>query len=317
MTSQILIFIIIGVSIVFLFFGLRRVLRGQDSIDERLKVYAAMPETGRQRTQRARGLLARLRLRVNNTLSTFSSDEMVTKLMSANWPITVTEYTLIRLSGVTLGFGLGWLIAQNILGGIALAVMAYMIPGILLRNAINRRQRAFERQLVDVLVLMTGAVRAGFSLLQALEVIVREMKAPASEEFRRVMQEVAIGRPLTQALNGVVLRMENKDMELLTTAINIQYTVGGNLTTMLTAVAETIRERIRLFGEVRVLTTQQRMTAYILSLLPIFVAGLMFLINPEYMMGLFKPGFIFLPIMALIGIIFGFFIVRRLSRIDI
>jgi tight adherence protein B len=317
MSSQVLIFILIAVALALLFLGLRRFLRREDNVSERLRVYAAQPETGRQRNVRARGLFARIRLRINTTMSVFASEGMTIKLMSAYWPITVTEYNLIRLAAILLGFSLGWLLAKNILAGIGLALIAYLLPGLILQNAIHKRQRAFERQLVDVLVLITGAVRAGFSLLQAMEVVVREMKAPASEEFRRVLQEVALGRSLSQALGGVVRRMENRDMELLTTAINIQYTVGGNLTTMLNAVTETIRERIRLFGEVRVLTTQQRMTAYVLSLLPIFVAGLMFVINPTYMMGLFQPGYIILPFIALVGIIMGFFIVRRLARIDI
>ena len=146
----------------------------------------------------------------------------------------------------------------------------------MLKISTNRRRQRFSRQLVDVLVLMTGSVRAGFSLLQAIEMIVREMAPPASEEFQRVLREVEIGRSVSQALGELALRMENKDLNLLVTAINIQYQVGGNMTTMLESVTETIRERIRLFGEVRVLTTQQRITSYILSLLPFFVAGIMF-----------------------------------------
>ena len=146
---------------------------------------------------------------------------------------------------------------------------------------------------------------------------VREMAPPACEEFQRVLREVGLGRSVSQALGDLALRMQNKDLNLLVTAINIQYQVGGNMTTMLESVTETIRERIRLFGEVRVLTTQQRITSYILSLLPFFVAGVMFLINPDYMMRLFDPSIRCIPIGALLGIILGFIIVSRLARIDI
>jgi tight adherence protein B len=111
--------------------------------------------------------------------------------------------------------------------------------------------------------------------------------------------------------------MESKDLDLLVTAITIQYQVGGNLTTMLTSVTETIRERIRLYGEVRVLTTQARMTAYILALLPIFLAGILFAINPTYMSRLFDRSVICIPIGAVVGIVLGFIIVQRLARIDI
>jgi tight adherence protein B len=164
---------------------------------------------------------------------------------------------------------------------------------------------------------MTGAVRAGFSFLQAMEVVVREIAPPASEEFGRALREVSIGRPVSQSLTDLALRMESKDLDLLVTAITIQYQVGGNLTTMLTSVTETIRERIRLYGEVRVLTTQARMTAYILALLPIFLAGILFLINPEYMSRLFDRSVICIPIGAMVGIILGFIIVQRMARIDI
>ena len=170
---------------------------------------------------------------------------------------------------------------------------------------------------MDILVLITGGVKAGFSLLQALEMIVREMKPPASEEFQRVLRDVSFGRPVNQALTDLANRMENRDLGLLVTAINIQHQVGGNLNTMLEAVTETIRERIRLFSEVRMLTTQQRISSYILSLLPFIVAGIFFFISPTYMRGLFDRSIICIPIGALMGIVLGFFIIRRMARIDI
>jgi tight adherence protein B len=167
-------------------------------------------------------------------------------------------------------------------------------------------------------VLINGAVRAGFSLLQAMEVVEREMAAPASEEFRRVQREVGLGLPLGEALGNLSARMQNDDLDLMVTAINIQGRVGGNLSTMLAAVTETIRDRVRLFAEVRVLTTQQRYTSYLLSLLPFFIAGILFLLNPDYMSRLFDPGpYLCIPIGAVIGIVLGYFAIRRLGKIEV
>lgn len=297
---------------------LRRLLAGGDGLRERLKVYAAIPDQTRQRKPlRSRGWLRRLRMRMNAAFAGFASQELTLQLMSANWPVTATEYMVQRVLVTALGFILGWLISGSPLGGVGLAILAYIIPGLMLKISTSRRRQRFSRQLVDVLVLMTGSVRAGFSLLQAMEMIVREMAPPASEEFQRVLREVGLGRSVSQALGELALRMQNKDLNLLVTAVNIQYQVGGNMTTMLESVTETIRERIRLFGEVRVITTQQRITSYVLSLLPFFVAGIMFLVNTDYMMGLFDPSIRCIPIGALLGIILGFIVVQRIARIDI
>jgi tight adherence protein B len=314
-----LIFVILAVaSVVGLVIVLRRMAVRSDPLNERLQVYAALPDPrDRLGASRRRTWLTRMRVRLNAMFAGLTSEDLALKLMSANWPITAIEYIILRVVGTIAGFGLGWLISGMWLGGIGLALLAYFIPSVALRSGINRRQIKFQKQLVDVLVLMTGAVRAGFSFLQAIEVVVREIKPPASEEFARVLREVSIGRPVTQALTDLALRMDSKDLDLLVTAITIQYQVGGNLTTMLTSVTETIRERIRLYGEVRVLTTQARMTSYILALLPVFLAGILFVINPEYMSRLFDRSIICIPIGAVVGIILGFIIIQRLAKIDI
>jgi tight adherence protein B len=245
------------------------------------------------------------------------SQELNLALMSANWPVTVGEYLLIRVGAALLGLALGWLLGTPI-SGIGLAVIAYLTPAVLLNRGVHRRRLEFERQLVDVLVLINGAVRAGFSLLQSMEVVEREMAAPASEEFRRVQREVGLGLPLSEALTNLAARMENPDLDLMVMAINIQGKVGGNLSTMLTAVTETIRDRIRLFAEVRVITTQQRYTSYLISLLPFFIGGILFLMSPEYMSRLFDPGpRLCIPIGAITGIILGYFTIRRLGKIEV
>lgn len=290
----------------------------EGELQERLKIYASIPETTSRQQKRSSARLYRLRRRLNMMLSALGSEDMNMQLMAANWHITVTEYILIRLGLMVAGLLVAWAIFGSVISGLALAIIANLIPGILLRRSISRRRIRFEGQLVDVLVLIQGAVRAGFSLLQAVEVVEREMTPPASTEFQRVTREVSLGVSLTQALNNLKDRMENADLDLIVTAVNIHNQVGGNLTTMLNAVTETVRERDRLFREARVITTQQRYTSYLLSLLPVILAGMIFMINPEYMTQLLRPGiYMLIPIFAILGIIAGHIVLQRITKIEV
>jgi tight adherence protein B len=298
--------------------GLVRTLGGGDGTYERLQIYGTIPEVAQQRDFDSGRLgLVRLRVRLNAMLSALGSEELNLQLLSANWPITVTEFVLLRFAITLTILLVGWLLFHSLISGAALAIITYLVPGILLNRSIHRRRLAFERQLVDVLVLINGAVRAGFSLLQAVEVVEKELKAPASEEFHRVLREVGLGLPLSEALSNLAARMHNADLDLMVTAINIQFKVGGNLATMLAAVTETLRDRIRLFSEVRVITTQQRYTSYLISLLPFFVGAILFLINPEYMGRLFEPNMLCFPAGAIVGIILGNIVIRRIAKIEV
>jgi tight adherence protein B len=334
----VIIVIVILLAYGLVIYGLRDVFYAGQDIGARLATYVTVPEEADQRQtgQRRRTGLIRWRLRVNNLLSGLASEKLNLQLVSANWPITETEYILIRLGGMVVAFGLGFLItristsialtetvgtalriSREVVAGLGLAVIAFFIPDLILKRAISQRRMNFGKQLVDVLVLMTGAVRAGYSLPQSIEVVSKEMKAPASEEFRRVRHEIGLGLSLTQALANLVARMENDDLYLVVTAININSQVGGNIVTMLEAVSSTIRERVRLFSEVRVLTAQQRFGSYVLTFLPVAMAAAMFFINPDYMMRLFDPQILCIPIAAVVMVIFGNIAVRRLAKIDV
>jgi len=298
--------------------GLNRVAVAGDPVQERLHVYGWVPEDEApvQRARR-RSLLARLRLRLNAMLSDLGSERLGLELARANWPMTVPEYVLLRFGLTLLAFLLAWFVGRNAISGAGLAIIVYFVPVILMRRSISRRQTQFAKQLVDVLVLLTGAVRAGHSLLQAMEVVSREMKPPAGEEFGRVVREVGLGRRLPEALKNLASRMQNGDLDLVVTSIDIQYTVGGNIAVILAAVTETIRERTRLFGEVRVLTTQQRYSSYLISVLPFVVGGILFLMNPDYIARLWDPRIRCIPIVALLGLVVGHFMLQRIAKIDV
>jgi tight adherence protein B len=309
----------VGLAGIVTVLGLANVLAGSDDVSERLETYALVPEEiQRRQGSWGRSSVIRMRLRLNSLLSFFVSEALSLRLQSANWPITESEFILIRFWSVVAGLALGWLLFRNILPGIGLAIIAYLIPEFLLRRRIYSRRLQFEKQLVDVLVLVKGAVRAGVGFLQSLDIVIQEMNAPASEEFRRVRREVGLGLPLGQALANLHTRMENDDLYLLITAININSQVGGNLSTMLEAVTNTIRERYRLFSEIRALTAMQRYSGYMLTLLPFLTAAILFVLNPDYMSRMFEPGiWLCIPIGALILVLLGNIVIRMMSRIEV
>lgn len=310
--------VIFLLALVLIALGLSRALTST-VLQDRITTYATVPRfTSRSSRARRRSSLAAFRYRLNSMLSSLSSDKLAMELLRANWQISVTEFFLIRWGITIVCLLMGWLISGMFLPGFGLAVIAYFLPSIYLRRKIHKRHIAFEKQLLDALVLINGAVRSGFSILQALELVVNEMETPASTEFGRVVQEVSLGVSVPMALHNLAARMRNDDLDLVVTAVDIHHSVGGNLGTLLATVSETIRERVRLFGEIRVVTTQQRFTGYLLSLLPFFIGGSMFIINPEYMLRLFEPGtMLCFPLGALLGIIAGHLAIQRITKINV
>lgn len=264
-------------------------------------------------------LLSALRSRFGSTFDFFETDEINQKLLGANWKLKGTEYYLIQYGSVLLAFVLiGLLTFRSIIVAIGFAILVYLIPGFLLARAIQSRGIKFENQLIDVLILIRGAVRSGYSLLQSLNVVVEELPPPASEEFERVQREVSFGLSLSHAMNNLAIRRPNDDLKLVVTAININTQVGGNLSQMLDAVVETLRDRSRIFGEIRALTAFARYSSYILTILPFAVVGFLFVLSPDYISKIFEPGpYLIIPIVSLIMVILGNIWIRMVARIDV
>lgn len=218
---------------------------------------------------------------INRSLTIFSSGNLKHKLSSAYWPITDVEFVSIRYFIFAIGFLFGWVMTRSLIGGIILGIIMYLIPEFLLQQAISKRQKLFQDQLIDVLILIRGAIQAGYGLLQSLDVVVSEMASPSSEEFGRVIREVQIGYSLNQALTNLANRMGSDDLQLVVTSIVINNQVGGNLSTMLTAVTNTIRARYQLFGEVRASTSYARYAGYLLTFLPFGTGLAMFFLSPD------------------------------------
>ena len=167
------------------------------------------------------------------------------------------------------------------------ASIGFFLPRFWLNRRKSGRLGAFNKQLPDTITLIANALRAGSSFLQAIELVVRESRPPISTEFGRVIREVNLGLPFDQALENMVRRVRSDDLELMATAISIQHQVGGNLAEILDSIAFTIRERVRIKGEIRTLTAQQRLSGYVVGFLPIGLAGFLFVAAPGFMEPMF------------------------------
>ena len=255
---------------------------------------------------------------INESLGGLSSEKLKNKLSSAYWAITDTEFILVSIIATLLAFFLGWLIPGNILGGVFIAVITVFIPRILLDRAINQRQHKFHNQLLDVLILIKGAVQSGYSLIQSLDLAIKEVPAPASEEFGRVLREIRLGITLEGALFNLAERMENDDLQIVVTAIIINSQVGGNLSTVLEATISTIRDRLHLMGEIRSLTSYARFVGYFLTLLPFVAGAAIFLLSPGYF-DTVKTSFItqMVFLMALVSVIIGNVWIKQALKIKV
>jgi tight adherence protein B len=239
----------------------------------------------------------------------------------------VVAWALSPFLFVAVAFVLG-AIVEGFRNPISLAIIfalgAYF-PRFYLRRRQAKRLQAFADQLPDTITLLANSLRAGSSFLQGIELVTREARPPISEEMDRVVREMSLGVALQPALNNLVRRVASEDLELMVTAINIQSQVGGNLATVLDSIAFTIRERIRIQGEIRVLTSMQRYSGYVITLLPVGLAGILFLISPSYMAVLLKSppttfglptGIIFMAV-GLMSMGIGYVFIRRIVDIKV
>lgn len=244
-------------------------------------------------------------------------------LARADVKLTVGEFLVIRMLAAAAGFALGYLVLSSVMPvlglafGIVLALVGLMLPVLVVKFKGARRRKAFVTQLGDTISLMANSLRAGYSLLQTMEMVSRETKDPIGGEFQRVVREVGLGVRLEDAMNNLMHRVPSEDLDLLVTAITIQHEVGGNLAQILTTIGHTIRERVRIKGEVGVLTAQVQLSGLIVTLVPVVLAGLIFLLNPEYIGGLFVWPYIFMPIFSVILVIIGFFVMRKIATIEV
>ncbi|MCS6909835.1 MAG: type II secretion system F family protein [Anaerolineales bacterium] len=245
-------------------------------------------------------------------------------LARADIKLTVVEYLIVHIILALGVFVIVWFLRQDWVPGLVAGALSLFAPRLYVGWRQRQRLNRFDGQLADMLNLVVNGLRAGYSVNQALESVSREMPPPISSEFRRVMQEIQLGIPQEDALANLTRRIPSKDLDFVVTAINVQREVGGNLAEILDTISFTIRERVRIRGEIQTLTAQGMITGYVISFLPIGLGVLLYFINPEYIGRFFFQETFALQvcgwsmvITALMLIIIGFLIVRKIVSIEV
>lgn len=264
---------------------------------------------------RARNIVRQIALRLQKIQK---DNRMDFKMQQADWPLLGSEFEVMlaifgaicALVVLATTLELAWAAAAFIFG---------IIAGLIFLDIyIKRRQKAFTNQLADMLTMIANALRAGFSFMQAFELIAREMDAPIGREVQKVVSEVNVGGTIESALDNMQKRVASSDFELVVTAVLIQRQVGGNLAQILDTISSTIDERIKMRREVMALTAQGRMSGVVLALLPVGVGVIMMMINPGYLDPLFNESIGQACIVGAIVLeIIGYFVIQRIVDIKV
>ncbi len=321
-----------GLGVLLIFFS----LAGGSDVNARLERYAA-GEDAKRDTAAPRDISERIA--TSAALANFNrvierrdwGSNMARELARADLALKPTEFLAIR-AGAVIGVPLLVIALSPIISvfsspliWVVALVLGWWLPKFWLNRRKGKRLKAFNSELSDTIMLLANSLRAGSSFLQAVEMIVRESRPPISTEFARVIREVNLGLPLDEALANLQRRVRSDDLDLMTTAIAIHHTVGGNLAEILDTIAFTIRERVRIKGEIRTLTAQQRMSGYVVGFLPVGLVIVMSVIAPTFMAPMLQkpPELMGLPagMFILAGggfmMLIGFILIRRIVDIEV
>ncbi len=304
-----------GLAVLTLMFAVRSLAARDTGVDSRITTYLGGGNTERTITLNDQQIAERL----NEVIKRQSFAAGIEHdLAAASLPLTVPEYLLIRIAVPLIVTLLALLIWRQVLIVPAALIAGHLALSFWMRIRRQRRKQEFSDQLPETLDLITASMRGGFSLIQSLANVASDVQEPMRTELRRVFQEVQLGLSVTQALDNLVQRMESTDLDLVVTAIKIHARVGGNLGQILENISTTMRERAKLRREVRVITSMQRISSYVIGALPFALALIIFTINPTYMMRLFQPGLILcIPIGAFISSVVGFLVIRKIVDVRI
>ena len=311
---------------------------GGSGISDRLERYAAKPKDKARAAASGQGGMAELiaQSQALNSLNRIVEQRdfganLARDIARADLHLKPSEFLMIWAASV-VGVPLVMLLISPVLPALGNplflligGLIGFLLPRFWLARRKNGRLGAFNKQLPDTITLIANALRAGSSFLQAIELVVRESRPPISTEFGRVIREVNLGLPFDQALENMVRRVRSDDLELMATAISIQHQVGGNLAEILDSIAYTIRERVRIKGEIRTLTAQQRLSGYVVAGLPIGLAAFLFVFSPGFMSPMFMnpPAILGLPagvVILMMGgfmMFIGFLFIRKIVDIEV
>lgn len=307
---------------ILLFLGLTAVLRRRREVAERIQMFSGyQPSVVRKASvfevlrSRLHEIFAEKARRTDTGLGRKKLDLMMVR---AGLPLLGSEFLAISAGGALLVFVIFALATRNPVTGLLALLLFLAADFVFVQRRITKRLDNFQRQLADCLSLVANSLRAGFSFLQTMEIISREMEPPMSTEFERVMRDTTLGKSLDDALHDMDDRVGSADFSLVVTAVLIQQQVGGNLATILDTIRQTISERIRIRREVNTLTAQGKMSGIVLACIPVALGLFFYASSPEYLEPLLTTD---IGRIAIIGAVFlvivGFAIIRKIVDIKV
>jgi tight adherence protein B len=330
MPYSLILALVAGAGILLFFVGLRQMRRaagGSEDFEARLAAYGVGDASGASAGALApargfRETLARMFQPAADRLGKGDvkkgKPSLAEKLFRADIKLRTSEFFLIQLGTVALfalvgyirwGFGIALFVA---------AFVGYLVPGFYVNYRINQRLKAFDNQLGDTLTLLSNAIKAGYSFAQAIDTVAKNAVPPISDEFGRAVREMNLGGSPDEALSNITKRIASADFDLVATAYSIHRTVGGNLAEILDNISFTIRERVRIKGEISTLTAQAQASGTLITFLPIVLAVFMYFVTPTY----FRP--MFETLYGWVMIVFGGFmifignlIIKRVTAIEV
>lgn len=254
----------------------------------------------------------------DEVLSKEKNKKLSVMLEQAGIPLKPEEYVLFQWILIALLAMLFLLITNSFFLLIIGAIIGFITPGMWVKKKKKQRIKQFNDGLPDLITTVVGSLRAGFSFPQALMTVVEEAQSPVKEEMERVLKEMQYGSTIEEALNEIKVRMPSEDLDLMIQAIIIQRTVGGNLATVLDKIVETIRDRTKIQRQITTLTAQGKLSGIIIGLLPLILAILLYMIEPDYIGTLFENviGWVMIACGSISGII-GFILIRKITTIEV
>lgn len=206
-------------------------------------------------------------------------EEMLEK---ADVPLRANEFAAVVFLGFMIPLALGILLTRQNMVGLCLGLVGMVLPFVWVKLMSAQRLKRFNDQILDTLILLSNAVKAGYSMLQAMEMVARESPPPMGKEFGRVIREISLGVTIEESLNNLKDRVPSEELDLMVTVVLIQRQIGGNLSEILDKIAHTIRERSRIIGEIKTLTAQGRISGLVIGGMPFGLGIILYLINPGY-----------------------------------
>lgn len=246
------------------------------------------------------------------------AEGMALDLARAALPLRVGEYLLIRLLFALILALIPAIAGLPLIMTLIFAFVGFYLPKLHVKRCQQSRLRKLNDQLVDLTTMIANSLKAGYSFIQGLEMVAKELPPPVSEEISQVLMEMSLGSNAEEALANLSKRVNSYDLDLIVTAMLIHRQVGGNLSEILENISNTIRARIRMLREIHALTSEARLSAYVVGLLPFFLMAILMVVSPSYMSELLtNPRGQILLVAALVMEGIGFVILRRITVIEV